>query len=109
MDDADPTAAPEPEHVHQVETGPAEAGERLDRVLAQALGERVPGLSRSRLQALIGAGAVSRNGMAVLDAGLRVKTGDTFAVAVPAPALAEPVPEAMPLAIVYEDRDIIVI
>jgi 23S rRNA pseudouridine1911/1915/1917 synthase len=58
---------------------------------------------------LIGAGAVSRNGVAVLDAGLRVKAGDIFAVAVPAPVPAEPVPQAMPLAIVYEDRDIIVI
>jgi 23S rRNA pseudouridine1911/1915/1917 synthase len=95
--------------MHEVVTGPAEAGERLDRVLVRALNARVPGLSRSRLQALIAAGAVSRNGKAVLDAGLRVKAGEAYAIAVPPPEPAEPEPQAMALAILYEDRDIIVI
>ena len=95
--------------VHEVLTGPDEAGERLDRALVQALAGRLPGLSRSRLQALIAAGAVSRNGRAVLDAGLRVKAGEAYAVAVPPPEPAEPEPQAMALAILYEDRDIIVI
>jgi 23S rRNA pseudouridine1911/1915/1917 synthase len=89
----------------EVLAGAAEAGQRLDRVLA----ERLPGLSRSRLQALIAAGAVSRNGATVLDPGLRVKAGDAYAVAVPPPAPAEPEPQAMALAIAYEDRDLIVI
>jgi 23S rRNA pseudouridine1911/1915/1917 synthase len=91
--------------LHEVATGAEEAGERLDRVLAA----RLPGLSRSRLQALIGAGAVTCNGLAVRDAGQRVKAGEAYTVAVPAPAPAEPEPQAMPLAIVYEDRDLIVI
>jgi 23S rRNA pseudouridine1911/1915/1917 synthase len=95
--------------VHEVLTGTNEAGERLDRALVQALAGRLPHLSRSRLQALIAAGAVSRNGRAVLDAGLRVQAGETYAVAVPPPEPAEPKPQAMALAIVYEDRDIIVI
>src|SRR5688572_13571082 len=95
--------------LHEVLTGPGEAGERLDRVLAQALAERVPGLSRSRLQALIAAGAVRRNEVAVRDAGLRVKAGEAYAVAVPPPEPAEPEPQAMALTIVHEDRDIIVI
>jgi 23S rRNA pseudouridine1911/1915/1917 synthase len=94
---------------HEVRTSPAEAGERLDRVLAQALAARLPGLSRSRLQALIAAGAVSRNGVAIRDAGLRVKAGEDYAVAVPPPAPAQPEPQAMALAIVYEDPDIVVI
>jgi 23S rRNA pseudouridine1911/1915/1917 synthase len=105
MEDGDSDAG----DVQEVLTGPGEAGERLDRVLTQALGERVPGLSRSRLQALIAAGAVSRNGVAVLDAGLRVKAGEAYAVAVPPPEPAEPEPQAMALTIVYEDRDIVVI
>jgi 23S rRNA pseudouridine1911/1915/1917 synthase len=91
--------------LYEVLAGPAEAGERLDRLLAA----RVPGLSRSRLQALIAAGSVTRNGTPVRDAGLRVKAGEAYAVAVPPPEPAEPAPEAMALAIVYEDRDLIVI
>jgi 23S rRNA pseudouridine1911/1915/1917 synthase len=91
--------------LHEVLAGPAEAGERLDRMLAA----RLPGLSRSRVQALIAAGAVTRNGLAVLDAGLRVKAGQAYAVVVPPPAPAEPEPQAMALAIAYEDRDLIVI
>jgi 23S rRNA pseudouridine1911/1915/1917 synthase len=95
--------------LYEVLTGPDEAGERLDRMLAQTLAERVPGLSRSRLQALIAAGAVSRHGVVVLDAALRVKAGEAYTVAVPPPEPAEPEPQPMALAIVHEDRDIIVI
>jgi 23S rRNA pseudouridine1911/1915/1917 synthase len=73
------------------------------------LAARLPGLSRSRLQALIGAGAVTRNGEPVHDANLRVKAGEAYAVAVPRPEPAEPEPQAMALAIAYEDSDIIVI
>jgi 23S rRNA pseudouridine1911/1915/1917 synthase len=91
--------------LHEVLAGSADARERLDRVLAA----RLPGLSRSRLQALIGAGAVTRNGLAVRDPGVRVKAGETYAVTVPPPAPAEPEPQAMALAIAYEDRDLIVI
>jgi 23S rRNA pseudouridine1911/1915/1917 synthase len=91
--------------LYEVLAGPSEAGERLDRLLAA----RVPGLSRSRLQALIAAGRVTRNGTPVHDAGLRVKAGEAYAVTVPPPEPAEPAPEAMALAIVYEDRDVIVI
>jgi 23S rRNA pseudouridine1911/1915/1917 synthase len=91
--------------LHEVLIDPTEAGERLDRALAA----RLPGLSRSRVQALIGAGAVTRNGLAVLDAGLRVKAGEVYAVAVPPAAPAAPEPQTMALAIAYEDRDLIVI
>jgi 23S rRNA pseudouridine1911/1915/1917 synthase len=91
--------------LHEVLIDPTEAGERLDRALAA----RLPGLSRSRVQALIGAGAVTRNGLAVLDAGLRVKAGEVYAVAVPPPEPAAPEPQTMALAIAYEDRDLIVI
>ena len=91
--------------LHEVLIDPTEVGERLDRALAA----RLPGLSRSRVQALIGAGAVTRNGLAVLDAGLRVKAGEVYAVAVPPPEPAAPEPQTMALAIAYEDRDLIVI
>jgi 23S rRNA pseudouridine1911/1915/1917 synthase len=100
---------PAPEEVHQVPAGPEDAGERLDRVLAGSLAARVPGLSRSRLQALIGAGAVTRGGTPVRDVGLRVKAGETYAVVIPPPEPAQPEPQAMALAIVYEDGHLVVI
>jgi 23S rRNA pseudouridine1911/1915/1917 synthase len=83
------------------------AGERLDRALAAALGD----LSRSRIKALIEAGCVTavETGATVTDVSLRVKAGQTFAVFVPDAAPAEPEAQALPLTILYEDTDIIVI
>jgi 23S rRNA pseudouridine1911/1915/1917 synthase len=82
-----------------------EAGERLDRFLAR----RLPALSRSRLQALIRAGAVARDGVVQGDLGARVKAGEAYQVIVPAPEPAKPAPEAIALAIVYEDAHLLVI
>jgi len=82
-----------------------DAGERLDRFLAR----RLTAFSRSRLQALIRSGAVTKNGVAARDLGVRVKAGETYEVRVPAPEPAKPVGEAIALAIVYEDEDLIVI
>jgi 23S rRNA pseudouridine1911/1915/1917 synthase len=90
---------------HEVMAGAADAGERLDRVLAA----RLPDLSRSRLQALIRAGSVTRGGAAVHDPGVRVRAGERYAVAVPPPEPAVPEPQAMALTVVYEDCDVIVI
>jgi 23S rRNA pseudouridine1911/1915/1917 synthase len=92
----------------QVETvvvGDAEAGERLDRVVAARLAD----LSRSRLKALILAGEVTIGARTICDPSHRVNAGDQIAVAIPPPEPAEPQPEAIPLPVVYEDDDIIVI
>jgi 23S rRNA pseudouridine1911/1915/1917 synthase len=83
----------------------AEAGQRLDRFLAL----RLPALSRSRLQALIRAGEVTREGQPVADLGGKVRAGETFEVHVPEPVAAQPKPEAIPLNVVYEDAHLIVI
>jgi 23S rRNA pseudouridine1911/1915/1917 synthase len=83
----------------------ADAGARLDRFLAL----RLPGMSRSRLQALIRAGAVALGGGAVLEIGRRVKTGDTYSLRIPPPEPAVPEPQDIPLAIVYEDAHLIVV
>src|SRR5215471_18141373 len=83
----------------------AEAGQRLDRALAALMKD----LSRSRLKALILAGRVAISGRTIFDPGHRVNVGDEIAVAVPAAARPEPEPENIPLAIVYEDADIVVI
>ncbi len=82
-----------------------EAGDRLDRVLAA----RIEALSRSRLKALILDGAVAISGSTIRDPGYRVKSGETVSVAVPPPEPAEPEGEDIPLKVVYEDNDIIVI
>ena len=86
------------------------AGWRLDRFLSHAL----PDFSRSRLQQLLEAGAVSsgapnqqRN--TIKDANHRVKPGDQFALLVPPVAPAIPQGENIPLEVIYEDKDLIVI
>src|SRR5215813_1487652 len=88
-----------------VAVSPAEAGNRLDRLLATHLAE----FSRSRLQALIRAHKVTRNGVAVGELGHRVKAGEIYTVDVPSAKPAAPGPEAIPLAVVYEDAHLIVI
>jgi len=82
-----------------------EAGNRLDRVLAA----RIADLSRTRVKSLILAGEVSIGGRTIRDPGHRVNAGETVAIAVPAPEPAVPEGEAIPLNIVYEDDEIIVI
>src|SRR5271154_4934742 len=83
----------------------AEAGERLDRVLAAHVAE----LSRSRLKALIEAGAVTVGGQTIRDPNHRVNSNAAILVDVPPPEPAKPEPEPIPLNVVYEDDDIIVI
>src|SRR5277367_646277 len=83
----------------------AQAGERLDRTLAAHLAE----LSRSRLKALILAGHVTISGRTIRDPSHHVNAGDEIGVAVPPAEPAEPGPEPIPLTVVYEDDDVIVI
>jgi 23S rRNA pseudouridine1911/1915/1917 synthase len=82
-----------------------DAGERLDRVLAVHIAE----LSRSRLKALIEAGAVAVDGHTIRDPSHRVNSGAAIVVDVPPPLPAKPAAEPIPLKVVYEDDDIIVI
>ena len=83
----------------------AQAGLRLDRFLVEAL----PDLSRSRLQALIEAGAVGLAGETVGDANRRVKPGEVYDVRIPPAAPAVPQAQDIPLRVVHEDKDLIVI
>jgi len=82
-----------------------QAGGRLDRVLATHIAE----LSRTRLKALIEAGAVAVDGRTIRDPGHRVNSGAAVQIDIPPPAAAKPAPEPIPLNVVYEDADIIVI
>ena len=86
------------------------AGWRLDRFLTAAL----PEFSRARLQQLLGEGAVTLahsngTGRKIEDANHRVKGGDTYEVAVPPARPTRPQGQDIPLTVVYEDRDLIVI
>jgi 23S rRNA pseudouridine1911/1915/1917 synthase len=107
---ADP-AAPHPEagdeeealDVRTVAVGPEDAG-RVDKVLADLL----PEMSRARVQALIAQGRVSRDGSAVTDASAKAQAGD-YRLEIPPPAAAEPIPEAIPLKVLYEDPYLIVV
>jgi 23S rRNA pseudouridine1911/1915/1917 synthase len=83
----------------------AERGERLDRVLAS----RPDALSRSRLKALILAGAVAIDGNTVRDPSRCVNLGESITIAIPPDELAKPAPEDIPLTIVHEDDALIVI
>ena len=81
------------------------AGQRLDRVLASLL----PDLSRSRLETLIDQGAVTCGGATIKDANHRVKGDETYEIALPALVPATPRGQDIPLTVIYEDKDLIVI
>jgi 23S rRNA pseudouridine1911/1915/1917 synthase len=77
---------------------------RLDRFLAAALGDR----SRAELQRWIEEGHITVNG-AACKASRRLLPGDAIVVAPPAPRPAELVPEPIPLVVLYEDADLLVV
>jgi 23S rRNA pseudouridine1911/1915/1917 synthase len=83
---------------------PQDAGSRIDKTLADLL----PELSRSRVQALIAQGRVSRDGALVADASAKALAGD-YRLEIPAPLAAEPAAEAIPLTVLYEDEYLIVV
>ena len=68
-----------------------------------------PNCRRSRLKALIEAGAVAIDGRTIRDPSHRVNSGEAIALDVPPPEPAKPAAEAIPLTSSYEDDDIIVI
>ena len=87
---------------------PDSASGRLDRVLAGALG-----LSRTRIKRLIETGSVSvQDGGAagtIEEPSYKVKPGQIFAVIVPESADPVPAGQPIPLAVIYEDDDVIVV
>jgi 23S rRNA pseudouridine1911/1915/1917 synthase len=85
---------------------PADAGARVDVWLSRAM----PGLSRSRVQALIRSGHIRAEAQAPLVAHTRVRVGLRVRVAVPpAEAPSRLAPEPIPLDVLFEDPDLIVI
>ena len=87
-----------------VAISPEAAGARLDKTLA----EHVDDLSRARIQALMAQGLISLRGAVLTDASAKALAGD-YQILIPPPAPADPQPEAIPLSILYEDADLIVV
>ena len=81
------------------------AGWRLDRFLAATL----PEFSRARLQQLLGEGAVTLAEKKIKDPNHRVKGGDIYEVTVPPARPTRPQGQDIPLTVIYEDKDLIVI
>ena len=79
--------------------------ERLDKFLVELLQE----FSRSRIQGLIADGLVDVNGRAAKKAGQTLESGSHVTVRIPPPAPTELVAEEIPLDIVFENGDLIVV
>jgi len=89
--------------------GAERGGERLDRFLAAEAAAAGANLSRTRLKSLIEAGEVSVDGATVTDASQPVRCGQIVGLRTPAPIDPTPLGEHIPLAVVYEDADLLVI
>ncbi len=81
---------------------------RLDKALSRDVPEQAS-LSRTRLARLIGDRAVQVNGVVVTDAKARLAEGDLIEIAIPEARETHIGPEDIPLDVVYEDDDLIVI
>ncbi|MDS1029615.1 RluA family pseudouridine synthase [Bacillota bacterium LX-D] len=81
-----------------------EQGRRLDHYLA----ENIADLSRSRIQSLIAEGQVKVNEQ-IVKANYKLRVGDHITLKIPDPQILKVVPENIPLDILYEDDDVVVV
>ena len=79
-------------------------GTRLDKYVT----DNYPGISRTQVQKLIIDGHITVNGN-VARPGLKLSAGDRLAISIPPPTPSSLLPEAIPLSIIYEDEDLLVI
>ena len=91
--------------VRSVTVLPEEEGQRIDVFLAG----RLPEHSRSFFQGLLAEGAVVCKGQPITKTGRKVKAGEEFVVTIPEPKELEAVPQDIPLDILYEDEDLLVV
>ncbi len=89
----------------------APGAERLDRWLAERVAALpdTPDLSRSRLKTLILDGRVTAGGETITDPSAAVKPGSSYQILVPPPVADTPLPQDIPLTIIFEDRHLIVL
>lgn len=102
-------SAKAPLRTYTVRIDEDKAGTRLDRVLADA----IPELSRARIQALMAEGQVvageSADAPAALEAKRKTKVGEVYTLSVPPLREAKPEAQEIPLDVIYEDDDVIVV
>ena len=87
-----------------IEITAEESGERIDALLARL----VPELTRSAAQRLLEEGLVTLGGVPVKK-NRSTEPGEVYAALLPEPELPEPEPQDIPLDIVYEDADVVVV
>ena len=85
--------------------GPEHAAERIDKYIADSLEE---GTSRTQIQQWIKDGHAAVNGRSVKP-NYKLAVNDVITLAIPEPTEVQIAPEAIPLEVVYEDSDVIVI
>ena len=90
--------------IRTLQVNPENAGERLDAFLAEQLED----VTRSAAAKLCAGGSVTREGKP-LAKNYRLTGGETVTVELPEPEPINAVPQDIPLDIVYEDEDVIVI
>ena len=83
----------------------APPGGRLDRVLS----DHLPEMSRSRLQSLIRQGWVRLDGQVVAKPSLPVRGGEVVELAIPPPIPSDLIPESIPLDVVFENQDLLLV
>lgn len=90
--------------LQRLTVSPGDAGVRIDKYLA----EQLPDITRSYLQKLLKDGSVQMNGKPV-KASTKTAVGAVIALTIPEPEEPEILPENIPLDILYEDSDVILI
>lgn len=91
--------------IRKVTVPPDLAKARLDKVLSALL----PDITRQRLASLIREGQVTCNTQPMENVSYKVKAGETYIIAIPPPEMLDVVAQPIPLDIVYEDADVLVI
>ena len=104
-DDSEVLAADEEsDGLVELRPGREDLGTRLDRYVA----ENLPDLSRGTVQALIESGRIRVDGQQRKPK-FRMTPGEVVSVEIPPPRIDEILPDPIPLAVVYEDTDVVVI
>lgn len=108
MTEENPTDEEIPAEPLDIIVPPGAEGERIDRLLANTLPDR----SRSFLKRLVEDGCLAvsgDSGRTIVEPSYRVKPGERFLLRIPASVDPEPLGEDIPLDVVFEDDDLIVI
>lgn len=95
----------EKEQKYEIYIDDEQQGTRIDLVLSLSLAET----SRSFIQKLFEKGKISVNGETCTSKKYKVKNGDRVEITIPEPELLTVEPEDIPLNIVYEDEDVLVV